>query len=191
MMRRLYYATLTLARSPHATPILAALAFFESIIFPIPPDVMLIPMMLAQRARAFVLAAVTTIASVLGACAAYALGALAFDMLGAPVLAFYGGQEAFARFTATYETYGAWVVGVAAISFIPFKIATLASGVVGAPLLSFVVAALVGRALRFFTLATLLYYFGKPIARTIDRYFIHISWAAIAALVLAAYFVLG
>lgn len=171
MLRRLYDATLALAGHRRARPALMAVSFAESSVFPIPPDVLLVPMVLADRARTWIYARDCTLASVAGAVVGYFIGHYAWVEIGDPLMAFYGGEAAFAQFEAFYDTYGLWIVIAAAVSFLPFKVATLASGVAGIGIFGFVLASLAGRGLRFFAVAALAHRFGPDILRLVDRYF--------------------
>ncbi|RYH02775.1 DedA family protein [Salipiger sp. IMCC34102] len=169
MLRRLYDWTMTLSRSPHALWALAAVAFVESSVFPIPPDVLMIPMIIARPRLAFLIAAVATLASVAGALLGYFIGAFLFDTVGAPVLDFYHKLEDFDAFALTYNDWGAWAVLIAGVTPFPFKVITIASGVTGLSLPVFVLASLIARALRFFLVAALLWKFGAPIRDFIER----------------------
>ena len=169
MLRRLYDWTLSLAQSPHALWALAIVAFVESSFFPIPPDVLMIPMIIARPSRAFLIAFVATVSSVAGGLFGYYIGAQLMDSLGDPILAFYGKSESFGEMALTFNEYGAWAVVVAGVTFLPFKVVTIASGVTGLSLSVFIVSAIFARALRFFLVATLLYYFGAPIRDFIER----------------------
>ncbi|MDP6012595.1 MAG: YqaA family protein [Alphaproteobacteria bacterium] len=151
---------------------LAGISFIESSIFPIPPDVMLIPMILADRRRAFVIAGVCTIASVLGGLAGYAIGALLWEALGAPLVNFYGYEHKMARFAEAYNEWGAWLVftfGITPLPIFPYKVITIASGFTELNLLTFTIASLLARGLRFYAVAGLLYWFGEPIRGFIER----------------------
>lgn len=169
MLRRLYDWTMSLSRSPHALWALAIVSFVESSVFPIPPDVLMIPMIIARPRRAFLIAAVATVASVLGALLGYYIGAALFDTVGRPVLDFYGKGAEFDSFAVTYNDWGAWAVLIAGVTPFPFKVITIASGVTGLSLPVFVVAAILARALRFFIVAALLWRFGAPIQDFIER----------------------
>lgn len=168
MLRALYDWTMRLAATRYATAALAVIAAIESSIFPIPPDVLLIPMVLANRAKAFWYAVVATVASVLGGLVGYALGALLFEAVARPVLSFYGYLEQFDRFAEYYNSWGAWAVLIAGVTPFPFKVITIASGATHLSLMVFVVASLVARAIRFFLVAGLLYWFGPPIRSFIE-----------------------
>lgn len=163
MLRRIYDWTMGLAGHRHALPALGLISFIESSVFPIPPDVMVVPMVLANRARAWLIAGVATVSSVLGGLAGYAIGAFLFDSVGRPLLAFYGYGEKFARFQDQYNEWGAWIVAGAGITPFPFKVITIASGVTGLDLAVFTIAALLSRGARFYLVAALLWKFGPPI----------------------------
>ncbi len=169
MLKSLYDWTLSLAGHRHALWALAAIAFLESSVFPIPPDALMIPMIIARPARAFVIAGVATLASVAGGLAGYAIGFGAFELLGRPVLEFYGKDAYFAAFSARYAEWGAWAVLIAGVTPFPYKVITILSGATGLSLPVFVVASTVARALRFFIVAALLWRFGAPIRAFIER----------------------
>lgn len=169
MLRRLYDWTMGLAGHRHAEPALAAVSFIESSVFPVPPDVMLIPMVLARRDRAWRIALVCTAASVLGGLAGYAIGLFAFEAVGRPVLEFYGYAPRFAEFQDKYNAWGAWVVFFAGLTPFPYKVITILSGVTALDILVFTVSSLVARGLRFYVVAGLLWYFGEPIRTFIER----------------------
>ncbi|MEC9367697.1 MAG: YqaA family protein [Pseudomonadota bacterium] len=169
MLRALYDRTMQLSAHPRAGWLLAAVSFVESSVFPIPPDVMLIPMVLAKRARAWAYAALCTVASVLGGIAGYAIGLFLFDALGKPLLELYGYSAAFAKFAAQYNDYGAWIVFIAGVTPFPYKVITIASGATALNFVVFVIASIAARGLRFFLVAALLYWFGPPIRDFIER----------------------
>jgi len=168
MLRRLYDWTLSLARTPHALTALALIAFIESSVFPIPPDVLMIPMIIAAPHRAFVIAGVATVASVAGGMAGYAIGWGLYDTVGRPVLEFYGKEAYFAEFAERYNEWGAWVVLFAGVTPFPYKVITILSGATTLSLPVFVVASVVARGLRFFVVAALLWKFGAPIRDFIE-----------------------
>ncbi len=170
MLRGLYDWTLQLGSNRHAVWALAGVAFVESSVFPIPPDILLIPMVLAVRERAWVLAGICTIASVLGGYLGYAIGALLFDVIGQPIIDFYGFQAAFARFTEQYNELGAWIVAFFGVTPFPYKVITIASGVTNLDPVVFGVASVASRGLRFFIVAALLWHFGPPIRAFVERY---------------------
>ena len=159
-----------LAAHPHAGWVLFAVAFVESSVFPIPPDVLLIALVLAARNRALWLAGVCTVGSVLGGLAGYAIGALLFEAAGRPILEFYGYSVEFTAFAQRYNAWGAWIVFGAGLTPFPYKVITIASGATGLNLAVFVVASVLARGLRFFAVAGMLWYFGVAIRAFLDRY---------------------
>lgn len=169
MFRGLYDWTMKQAAGRHAQPALAAVSFAESSFFPIPPDVMLIPMVLARPERAWWIATVCTISSVLGGILGYAIGYFLFDTLGQAVLDFYGYRSAFKDFAANYNEWGAWIVFLAGVTPFPYKVITIASGVTALNPWIFMVASLIARSLRFFGVAALLWKYGPPIREFIDK----------------------
>ena len=170
MLRPFYDWTLRVSGHRHAERWLAAVSFIESSVFPIPPDVMIVPMVLANRERAWRIALVATLASVAGGAFGYAIGSLFFEALGRPILDFYGYAEKFASFADQYNEWGAWIVFGAGVTPFPYKVITIASGVTHLDLLVFVVASVLARGLRFFLVAGLLWYFGPPIRRILERH---------------------
>jgi len=169
MIRRLYDWTLGLAGDRRAPWALAAVSFVESSVFPIPPDVLLIPMVMANRRRAWAFAAICTIASVAGGFAGYAIGAGLFEVLGRPILDFYGALTKFAEFSDLYNEWGAWIVVMGGLTPFPYKVITIASGATGLDLVVFAIASTAARGGRFFLVAALLWYFGPPIQRWLER----------------------
>ena len=185
MLRRLYDWTLSLASRPAAPYALGAVSFAESSFFPVPPDVMLVPMALARPDRVWSYALIMTAASVLGGMLGYAIGALLYDSIGQWLFRFYGLTESAEAFRAAYARYGHWVILLKGLTPIPYKLVTITSGFAGYDFFWFVVLSIVTRGARFFALAALLSRFGEPIKRTLDR---HLN-AALAGL--AAVIVLG
>ena len=169
MLRSLYNWTLSLAQSPYALWALAAVAFMESSFFPIPPDIIMIPMIIAAPRRAFLIAGVATVASVLGGVFGYYIGAVLFEVVGQPIFDFYGKSDAVAAFSENFNAYGAWAVLVAGVTPFPFKVITIMSGVTSLSLPVFIISAIIARALRFFIVAALLWKFGAPIRDFIEK----------------------
>ncbi|MCB1390662.1 MAG: DedA family protein [Rhodobacteraceae bacterium] len=169
MLRGIYNWTMSLAQSRHALWALAAVSFAESSFFPIPPDVLMIPMIIAAPRRAFVIAGVATASSVLGGMLGYAIGWGLFDSVGRPVLEFYGKAAYFDDFAQRYNEWGAWMVLVAGLTPFPYKVITILSGATGLSLPVFVVASVLARAGRFFLVAALLRVFGAPIRDFIEK----------------------
>jgi membrane protein YqaA with SNARE-associated domain len=169
MLRRLYDWTMSLASGPRAPFALGAVSFAESSFFPIPPDILLIPMVIARRAKAFSYALLCTITSVLGGAAGYAIGALLFVQLAEPILSFYGYLDKFETFRSNFNDYGAWIVFIAGVTPFPYNVITIASGATGLSLPVFMLASVLARGLRFFVVAGLLYLFGPPIRTFIEE----------------------
>ena len=169
MLRRLYDWTMALAARPRAEWALAAVAFAESSFFPIPPDILLIPMVLADRTRAWRYAMVATVASLIGGLAGYLIGAFVFDQVGRPLLEFYGYSARFEEFAAMYNDWGVWIVFTAGITPFPYKVITIASGTTGLDIVVFMAASLAARGGRFFIVAALLYWVGPPVRAFIER----------------------
>ena len=169
MIKRLYDWTIRMAEHPNALWVLALVAFVESSVFPIPPDVIMIPMILAQPKRAWLIATVGLTASVLGGLLGYAIGALAFETLGQPILASLGKADSMAEFSVRFNDMGFWAVLIAGVTPFPYKVITIMSGWTGMPLATFIMTSILARALRFFIVATLLRVFGPPIRDFIER----------------------
>lgn len=171
MLRPFYDWTLRVSGHPHSERWLAGVSFVESSVFPIPPDVMIVPMVLADRARAWRIALIATIASVAGGLAGYAIGYFFFEAIGQPILELYGKAEKFDEFATLYNEWGAWVVFGAGVTPFPYKVITIASGVTHLDLLIFTLSSVAARGLRFFVVAGLLWYFGPPIRRLLEKHF--------------------
>jgi membrane protein YqaA with SNARE-associated domain len=169
MLRRLYDWTMAMAGGRYAVPALAGVSFAESSFFPIPPDIVLIPMVLAARARAWWYAFLATLSSVLGGLFGYLIGAVVFDRIGVPLLEFYGYTEQFQTFSTWFSDQGAWIVLFAGVTPFPYKVITITSGAVGLSLPVFILASIVARGLRFFIVAGLLYFFGPAIRDFIEK----------------------
>jgi membrane protein YqaA with SNARE-associated domain len=185
MLRRLYDWTLSLAARPAAPWALGAVSFAESSFFPVPPDVMLIPMALARPDRVWTYALVMTVTSVAGGLLGYAIGALLYDSIGRWLFSVYGLSEGAEAFRAAYADYGHWVILLKGLTPIPYKLVTITSGFAGYDLFWFTVLSIITRGARFFFLAAVLGRFGVPIKRVLDR---HLN-AALAGL--AAAIILG
>jgi len=169
MIKRLYDWTLSLAETRHALWALALVAFIESSVFPIPPDILMLPMILAQPSRAWLIAGVALVASVLGGLAGYLIGYGLYDTVGRPVLEFYGKESYFAEFSDRYNAWGAWAVLIAGVTPFPYKVITILSGATALNIWVFLIASVIARGLRFFVLAALLWRFGAPIKEFIER----------------------
>jgi membrane protein YqaA with SNARE-associated domain len=169
MLRRLYDWTMALAAGRHAEKALVGVSFAESSFFPIPPDLLLIPMVLAERSKALRYAFLCTAASVAGGLAGYLIGAFLFEQLARPLLDLYGYGEKFDEFAGWYNDWGAWIVFAAGLTPFPYKVITIASGATGLNLIVFMVASIASRGLRIFVEAALLYWIGPPIRAFIER----------------------
>lgn len=183
MIRRLYDWTIRLAETRNALWALAGVSFAESSVFPIPPDALMIPMVIARRAEAFLIAFVCTAASVAGALLGYAIGAFLWDAVGQPVLEFYGKTDSFGEFEARYAQWGAWAVLIAGITPFPFKVITILSGAANLSFPVFLISAVIARSLRFGIVAGLLYAFGPPIRDFIEKRLGLVFTVALALLV--------
>ncbi len=169
MIRWMYDRVMQLAQHKNATSALAGVSFVESSIFPIPPDVLLIPMVIAKRNRWIFYATICTIASILGAFLGYFIGAFLYDAIGKPILAFYGKQDSFEKIAEWYNTWGGWGVLFAAVTPFPYKVLTIFSGATGLNLVVFAVVSVIGRGARFFLVSFLLYHFGEPVRDFIEK----------------------
>lgn len=183
MLRQLYVRTLALAASPRAPWWLAAIAFAESSVFPIPPDALLAPMVLARPERAWRLALICTLASVAGGALGYFIGYALFDQLAAPLIRVYGYGERFAAFQQLYREYGLWVILIKGLTPIPYKIVTIASGAARFNFATFMLASAITRSARFFLVAGLLRYFGPPIRDFVERRLTLVTSVAAAGLI--------
>jgi membrane protein YqaA with SNARE-associated domain len=169
MIKRLYDWTIALAEHPRALWALAFIAFIESSVFPIPPDILMIPMIIAAPSRAFLIAFVAMTSSVLGGLFGYFIGWGLFDTVGRPVLEFYGKGEAVEEFNTRFNEWGAWAVLIAGVTPFPYKVITIMSGWTGLSLPVFVISSIFARGLRFFVVAGLLWKFGPPIRTFIEK----------------------
>ena len=169
MIKQMYDWTLLMAEHPRALWALAFVAFIESSFFPIPPDLLLIPLVLAAPTRAFWIAFIAVVASVAGGVFGYLIGAFAFEAIGKPILDSLGKTGSIAEFNTNFNTYGLWAVLIAGVTPFPFKVITIMSGWTSMPFGVFLVSAIIARSLRFFAVAALLYFFGSPIRNFIER----------------------
>lgn len=169
MIQRLYDWTLSLAQHPRAMWALAIVAFVESSFFPIPPDILMIPMIIARPNRAFLIATVCLVSSVIGGLLGYAIGGLAFEAIGQPILTSLGKADAMAEFSTRFNDLGFWAVLTAGVTPFPYKVITIMSGWTGMPLGTFIATSILARGLRFFIVAALLWKFGAPIKDFIER----------------------
>lgn len=171
MFKSLYARAMALSESPRAPLVLAAVAFAESSFFPIPPDVMLLPMALAKPRRAWAYAGIATVASVIGGLVGYAIGALLYNTLGQWLISAYGYGPRLDALREAYAHWGWLIILVKGVTPIPYKLVTIASGLFGYNLLLFVILSVLTRGARFFIVAGLLHRFGEPLRRVIERHF--------------------
>ncbi|WP_227267921.1 YqaA family protein [Roseobacter weihaiensis] len=169
MLRKLYDWMLSKVEHPQALWVLAFFSFIESSVFPIPPDVLMIPMILAAPSRAWLIATVALVSSVLGGLLGYAIGAFAFESIGQPVLQSLGKAEAMEAFNTRFNDLGFWAVLTAGVTPFPYKVITIMSGWTSMPLLTFVLTSILARGLRFYLVAVLLWKYGAPIRDFIER----------------------
>ena len=169
MMKRAYDWTMRSAAHEKAPHALFWVAFAESSIFPIPPDAMLIPMILARRAKAWVYATICTVGSVIGGVVGYAIGYFLYETLGQWVINTYGLAAQFEAYRAAYNEWGLWIILIKGLTPIPYKLVTIASGAAAFNFWVFIAASIVTRGARFFLVAALLYWFGEPIREFIER----------------------
>jgi len=169
MLRRLYDWTMGLAARRAALTWLGVVSFLESSFFPIPPDVMLIPMVLAARERWMRIAAVCTITSVVGGFFGYAIGYFLFESIGQMILQAYGLGAKFADLRRMFDEYGAWIILIKGLTPIPYKLITISAGVFHFDLATFAICSVVTRGARFFLVAALLYWVGEPIRTFVEK----------------------
>lgn len=189
-IRSLYHWALRQAENPRAAWLLFTLAFIEPWLLPIPPDTLLIPMAIAQRQRAFQLAAFATAGSVLGGLVGYAVGALAMATVGQWVITTYHLENGFEHFHHAFNRYGMWIILAKGLTPIPFILVTIASGVAHLNIFVFLISATITRGVRFFIEATLLYYYGEPIRIFIEKYLTLVALAVLAVIVAGFWIVL-
>lgn len=181
LVRNVYNAVINLSANKHALAWLFVISFAESSFFPIPPDIMLIPMILVAPKQAWKIAGICTLASVIGAYFGYIIGFYLFELVAEPLLNFYGYLDKFNEFKNLYSEYGAWIVFGAGITPFPYKIITIASGVVHLNLVIFTVASIIARGLRFFVIAWLLKVYGEKMRSFIEK---NLGWLSVLFLIL-------
>jgi membrane protein YqaA with SNARE-associated domain len=168
-MHRLYAWMMRMAAHPRAPHALFWVSFVESSVFPIPPDVMLIPMVLAERLKAWWYASIATIGSVIGGVAGYAIGYFLLELIGWPILRFYGAASQFDTFAGWFNEWGVLILIAKGWTPFPYKVLTIVAGATQMNLLAFIAASIVARAMRFYLVAALLYWFGPPIREFIEK----------------------
>lgn len=171
VFRRLYNWTISWAHRPEGVFALFVLALAESSFFPVPPDVLLIALCVGAAKKSFKFAAVCTIGSVLGGMIGYGIGFWGWEAMGQPIVKMYHGEEVMQKIKLWYDTYGFWGNLLAAITPIPYKVFTIASGVFQFNFIQFLLASIVGRSFRFFAVAGLIYFFGPKMKQLIEKYF--------------------
>jgi membrane protein YqaA with SNARE-associated domain len=176
--------TFSLASIRRASQALAVVSFPKSSFFPVPPDVMLVPMMMARPEKAWTYAAICTIASVLGALFGYAIGALLYDSVGAWLMSFYGYGDKMESFRALYQQHGHWIILIKGLTPIPFKLVTIASGLAGYDLFWFIVLCLITRAGRLYVAAGVMNRFGGPLRRLIENNLTLVGIVSVMAILL-------
>jgi membrane protein YqaA with SNARE-associated domain len=185
MLRQAYEWVIGWSETPYGIWALFALAFAESSCFPIPPDVLLIALAVGQPLAAFQFALICSIGSVLGGLAGYAIGFFAFATIAQPILHLYDPDLAvFNQVKGLYDTWGFWGVLAAAITPIPYKVFTIASGVFKFDLMQFTVASIVGRSFRFFLVGGLIFWGGESLKLWIEKYFDWVAWGFLIVLIL-------
>lgn len=184
LISRLYDKTLVLASHKQAPAYLGVLSFSEAVFFPIPPDAMLIPMVLADKAKAWRLAALTTITSVSGGVLGYLIGTYMYESVGLWLVEFYRMENNFSVIQQWYREYGIWMIFAAGFLPIPYKVFTVASGVFSMALIPFVIASTLGRGIRFYLVAALAYWSVDSVNSLVRKYPYHIGWGVILVLVI-------
>jgi membrane protein YqaA with SNARE-associated domain len=184
MIRKMYAWAIKMADKRHAAWALFGVSFAESSFFPIPPDVMLLPMVLANPKKAWVFAGVCTLGSVLGGILGYALGSVFYDTLGSKIIHFYHMETQAENFRLLYGKYGAEIILLKGLTPIPFKLVTIASGLAAYPLLPFIVLSTITRGARFFLIAGLLYWKGEVAREFIEKHLEKIPLGFLAVIVL-------
>src|SRR5687768_7673267 len=184
MLRRLYDWCIAAAGKPHASWIMGAVSFVESSFFPVPPDVMLIPMSLARPDRAYFYATLCTVTSVAGGVLGYIIGAYLYDSVGLWLMQLYGYGDKIEAFREAYAEWGAWIIVLKGMTPIPYKIVTIASGFAGYPILPFILLSFVARAMRFYLWAFLLSRYGRQAREILEKRLGF--WVTIGGVVLVA-----
>lgn len=183
-MKKAYDWMMASAKSERAPHALFWVSFVESSFFPIPPDVMLVPMVIANRLKAWTYATIATVGSVIGGVFGYAIGFFLFEQVGRPILNLYGKAQSFDTFTQWFNEWGVWILVIKGMTPFPYKVLTIAAGVAHMPLVQFIVASIVARAMRFFLVAGLLFYFGEPIRDFIEKRLTLVTTVFVVTLVL-------
>lgn len=186
----LYEVVIKWSRHPHAVRYLGGLSVAEASFFPIPPDALLIPMVIARRDRAWYFALLTTIASTIGGVFGYLIGSILYDQVGIHVLEAYQADERFKTITHWFDSYGIWIILIAGFTPIPYKLFTITAGILSMSLFPFVLCSLVGRGARFFLISALIFWGGVRFERLVKKYVEVIGWVVVAVLIIG-YIVIG
>ncbi|MBE6449451.1 MAG: DedA family protein [Alphaproteobacteria bacterium] len=181
LIKSMYNWAMTISAKSNAVWALVIISFIESSFFPIPPDIFLIPLILAQRQKAFQLALYCTVASVLGGFLGYGIGFALDEIALTPLLTDWHLIDAFNRFKDWYHQFGAWIVFIAGLTPFPYKVVTIASGAVELNLFVFAIASIISRGMRFFLIAWLLYKWGKPMKDYIEK---NLGWLSVLFVIL-------
>ena len=189
MIKKIYANIIKISKKKYALSFLLIVAFLESFIFPIPPDIFLIFLILAQKNKAFYLASYCTVLSVAGGILGYFIGSFFFDSLGQGILNYYNLNEKFLTFSESYNEFGALIVAAGGFTPIPYKIITIFSGFVKMDFFEFTIASVISRGARFFLIATLLYFFGKKIEELLIKKFGLIS-LILFLIIIITYFII-
>ena len=171
MIKKIYTKIIELSKTKYGIPLLCLIAFLESFIFPIPPDIFLIFLVLAYKNKAFYLAFLCTILSVAGGILGYLIGSFFFDSLGQGILTYFNLNDKFLAFSKDYSEHGFLIVTIGGLTFVPYKLITISSGFVKMDFFPFIIASIISRGARFFFVATLLYFFGKKIEELLIKRF--------------------
>jgi membrane protein YqaA with SNARE-associated domain len=190
MLRRLYDRTIALASKPHAMWALGGVSFTESSFFPIPPDALLIPMVLARPDRGWTIALVCTVSSVLGGILGYAIGYFLYETLGQWLINLYGMQAAGEQFRVGYAQWGLWIILIKGLTPIPYKLVTIVSGAAAFDIWVFIAASIVTRGARFYIEVALLKVFGPSIRRFVEKYLTLVA-TGLLVFVVAGFVVVG
>ena len=182
-LKKLYDWVLHWAHTPYGVPALFGISFAESSFFPVPPDVLQIALSISRPAKSFYYAFISAIGSVLGGILGYGIGLFLMDIIGWPILRMYGLQTKYEIVQALFQKYDAWAVAIAGFTPIPYKLFTIASGAFDIHFGVFVIASVLSRSARFFIVATLIYFFGRPIKAFIEKYFNLLTFVFFALLI--------
>lgn len=184
MLHKLYYWIMSFAGHRHAIWVLALVSFAESSFFPLPPDPLYMAMILGNREKTWYLATICTLSSVIGGLLGYYIGYALFETFGAWIVDTYGLQESFIQLQHSFQKWGFWIVALKGLTPIPYKIVTITSGVAELNLGTFVIASIVARGFRFFSLAILLWHFGPNIKNYIEKNLTLVTILGVSVLVL-------